>query len=793
MCAYTILDIYSKIINHIRRLLQAYTMRKILCLFLFVSVFSLYGQETLNLKIEDNQKQPLPSAVVHFIGKHFVSDAKGQVSIPKLSKGKFPIKVSYLGFLDYEAFITIPASNPYIITMQEEVNQLSGTTLVGRVTQPVKVVTNIDKSQLQQKSGEELAKVLTSVAGISMIQTGATIAKPVIHGLHSNRILILNNEVRQEGQQWGADHAPEIDPSVADKITVVKGADAVRYGSDALGGVIIIAPNKLPYGDGLHGELSPSFASNGRKLATTLKVESSVPKLHHWAWRVQGTLKRSGDIHTADYVVNNTAAREADFSVATGIQKEKGSAELFYSRYENESGVFYGSHIGNLDDLLARFELGRPLTTYPFSYSIEAPKQKVIHHLLKTKAFYFPSFGGKLTVQYAFQKDIRQEFSVRRLNRTRIPALNMKLTSHLMEAFWESIDNPRWKTMAGGSFSHQDNYNQPGTGVVPVIPNFASIGYGFFAIEKYHSGKWNAEAGLRYDYKYLNADGYDMFSQHYGGEHNFHNITYSLGGAWEANPHLSLSSDIGVAWRAPQVNELYSSGLHHGAGTYDLGDASLNPETGVKWITSLKYNNQEKGRFLNLDIYAQVIKDYIYDYPTGETRTLFSGVYPIFQYTQADAFFRGTDLEASLRLAQWGACSNGLSYRLNGSVVFANELKTKRYFPFIPAPKFSQYLEWKNAPKGLFQSLEASIGHTFVAKQTRFEPSQELVPTTPDAYHLFEASVGGTITVGERQTLSVRLSAENLLNQLYKEYTNRFRYYAHDLGRNIHLRLSYNF
>ena len=768
-------------------------MKKLLSLFLLVMGFSLYGQETLNLIVEDKAGQPLPSAVVHFVGKHFVSDAKGRVNISNLAKGKYPIKVNYLGFLDYEAIVAIPAVNPYKVVMQEEVNQLAGTTLIGHVAKPVTASVAIDKPKLQQKSGEELAKVLTTVAGVSMIQTGATIAKPVIHGLHSNRILILNNEVRQEGQQWGADHAPEIDPAVADKITVIKGADAVRYGSDALGGVVVIAPNQLPYGDGLHGQLSPSFASNGRKSATTLKLESGLPGLLHWAWRVQGTLKRSGDIHTADYMLNNTAAAEANFSAAIGLRQEAGSAELFYSRYENESGVFYGSHIGNLDDLLARFEIGRPLTTYPFSYSIEAPKQKVIHHLLKAKAYYFLPFGGKLTAQYAFQKDIRQEFSVRRLDRTRIPALNMWLTTHLAEVFWENIDTQHWKTLVGGSFSLQDNYNQPGTGVVPVIPNFASVGYGAFAIEKYHKDNWNAEAGLRYDYKYLSADGYDMYSQRYGGEHDFHNITYSLGGAWQATPHTALSSNIGVAWRAPQVNELYSSGLHHGAGTYNLGEASLSPETGAKWITSLSYTHPERGIYLTADAYVQLIKNYIYDYPTGETRTLFSGVYPIFQYTQADALFRGVDIDASLRLAQWGAFAQRISYGLRGSVVFANELKTDRYFPFIPAPLLSQSLEWKAQPKGLFQTLEASIGHTFVAKQTRFEPSQELVATTPDAYHLFEAAVGGTIAIGEQQTLSVRLSCENLFNQLYKEYTNRFRYYAHDLGRNVYLRLNYNF
>ena len=533
-------------------------------------------------------------------------------------------------------------------------------------------------------------------------------------------------------------------------------------------------------------------------MSTTLKVESSVPELPSWAWRVQGTLKRSGDISTANYLLNNTAAREANFSVATGVQKEKGTAEIFYSRYENESGVFYGSHIGNLDDLLARFEIGRPLTTYPFSYSINAPKQKVVHHLLKGKAFYFLPFGGKLTAQYAFQKDIRQEFSVRRMERTRIPALNMELTTHALDVYWENAYN-KWKSTIGGSFNKQDNYNQPGTGVVPVIPNYASLSYGAFAIQRFQRDTWLLEAGVRYDYKYLNADGYDMYSQRYGGEHNFHNLTYTLGGTMPLSRVSQLKSNIGVAWRAPHVNELYSSGLHHGAGTYDLGDDKLESETGVKWVTSLLLNNENKRWNVNLDLYIQYIKNYIYDYPTGEVQTLFSGVYPIFQYTQANAFFRGADLDATVRLlnknrvAQVGNPTS-LDYHLKASVVWANEVKTGRYFPFIPAPRLSQSLEYnKTHRNSLLSRMSASIGHTFVAKQTRFEPSQELVPTTPDAYHLFEASIGGTLDIGKRQTLDIRLSAENLFNTEYQEYTNRFRYYAHDLGRNVYLRVNYNF
>ena len=334
-------------------------MQKILVLLLCAVSAVSFGQQSLQLRVESYDKQPLVGAVVHFVGKHYITDREGSVVITSLKAGVYPIKVSYLGYTDFQGNISVPQQGVYTIAMREEVTQLAATSVVGTIAErreeATKAVTTIAKPALQQQRGEELAKVLTSVAGVSMIQTGATIAKPVIHGLHSNRILILNNEVRQEGQQWGADHAPEIDPSVADKISVVKGADAVRYGSDALGGVVIIAPNKLPYGDGLHGELSPSFASNGRRTAMTVKAESSVPKLRSLAWRLQGSLKRSGDLSTANYLLNNTAAAEHDFSAALGYEKHKAGVELFYSRYENESSVFYGSHIGYLDDLLARF------------------------------------------------------------------------------------------------------------------------------------------------------------------------------------------------------------------------------------------------------------------------------------------------------------------------------------------------------------------------------------------------------------------------------------------------------
>lgn len=760
-------------------------MKNIWYLLIFSGLLS-YGQETLHLKIEDKaNKQPLTGAVIHFDGRHFISGQQGRVTIEKVKKGVFPIKVTFLGYQDYEHKITLPIDNEYVISLSEEINKLGEVVVYSDNPQRKELMLSptLKKKELVKLQSENLAKILTSVAGVSMIQTGATIAKPVIHGLHSNRILILNNEVRQEGQQWGADHAPEIDPSITTNITIVKGSESVRYGADALGGVVLLTPKKLPYGDALHGEFSPSFASNGNRLGSVFRLESSVPTISNWAWRVQGNLKRSGDLQTADYQINNTGSFEANFSVSTGFEAENWDIEAFYSQYNNESGVFYGSHIGNLEDLMLRFETGRPLTTFPFSYKINPPKQRVTHHLAKIKGNVKTLYTGNFSVMYAYQNDIRREFNVRRGDRTEIPTLHLNLQTHSLDVSWEnSLDN--WNTIIGVTALQQVNYSQPGTGIVPVIPNYASIGYGGFGIAKYDFGRWLFEMGIRYDYKDLNADGYDMFGQRYGENHLFHNVTYSAGTKFLPSDFWVISSHLGASWRSPSVNELYSNGLHHGTATFDIGDTTLKSEKGFKWLNSVQFR-QEKWS-INADLYAQIIKNYIYDAPTGETRTLFSGVYPVFRYKQADALFRGADLEVIYSfLPRW-------KYGLKGSAVYAHDTNSKKYFPFIPSERISNEVTFEIPTAGMWRNFQISAGHQFVAKQHRFDPAQELVAETPSSYHLFSIGLSGELPI-EKQRVTVHLSAENVLNNLYKEYTNRFRYYAHDMGRNIQLKINYSF
>lgn len=741
-----------------------------------------YAQEKQIIIVTDNGT-PLEGAVMHFQGRHYLADAQGNISLSGIQSGSYIIKITYVGYEDFSERIDFPLKkNPMKVEMQPAVNELTQVMISAKASAPKnKIAQVISASEIEKQSAQNLAQVLASVKGVSMVKTGATISKPVIHGMHSNRILLINNDVRQEGQQWGSDHAPEIDPQNSEKITVIKGAESVRYGADALGGVILVAPAPLPYSDGFHGSMGSGYASNGNRFFSWAKISSSLGKHHNWAWAATGSQQFSGDIKTATYYLNNTGNRQNNFSFSVGKQQDSWGTEAYYSRFFSENGIFFGSHIGNLDDLKLRFELGQPTEFQPYSSKIKNPKQEVLHHLFKLKSF-FSSPKNKFELQYAFQKDNRKEFSVRRLNNA--PALDMDLQTHIFEGNWKNFSLENWKTELGISYLHQENYNQPGTGITPVIPNFASGSAGVYAIEKYVKYPWQAEIGLRYDYKNIHADGYNANGERYGKSNDFQNVTYSLSAHWFANDAWSFSSDLGLAWRAPHVSELYSNGLHHGAGIFQVGDENLHSEKGLKWVASVAFSSEKIS--VTAEGFLQRISGYIYDFPTGETRSLFSGVYPVFAYAQSDAFFRGGDLEVIFPIVK------PLKYSAKASVVYANDMASGRYFPYISPLRFSEQLQWSwQNRQGQFHHWEATLKHSFVAKQHRFDPEKELVNSTPAPYHLLAAELGTHLRV-KKINLKFYFSVENLTNQLYKDYTNRFRYYAHDMGRNYKFNIIIN-
>lgn len=647
------------------------------------------------------------------------------------------------------------------------------------------VSNKIDESLIDRSMGKSLASILEHVSGVSSIQTGTTVAKPVINGMYGNRILIVNNGARQTGQQWGVDHAPEIDQNSSGSIEVIKGAESVRYGSEALGGIIVMNQKALPYGQtALSGHLRTLYGNNGKRYSVVAQAEGTVPFSKNLAWRLQGTYANSGDQSTAKYVLNNTGYREHDFSASLGYKLNALKLEGYYSMYNLKLGVLNSAQLGSEDLLKERIALGQPAEVYPYSRHINYPFQQIVHHTAIGKVYFDAGKYGNFFWQTAFQADDRQENRIRRMNLSYIPAVSMYLTSFQNQLKWNLAYN-KWNTEAGATYLHIRNRNQTGTGVVPLIPNYTEYDLGIYAIQKYRNGNWTAEAGIRFDNQETRASGYDYTGKLYGGHHVFSNFSYNLGTSYRFNEQLKLTSNLGLAWRAPHVHELYSNGNELGSGMFVMGDSTMHSEQSTKWVTSLSYRSAFAE--VRVDAYLQWINRYIYDEPLkGRYVTVISGSYPLFQYKQTDAFFRGIDFDVRLRPIQH------VEYHLLSGLIWANEKQTGNYLPYIPSARFDHDITWEDIHVGKGDAW-LQLKHRLVLKQTRFNPANDLIDFTPPTYNLFGLEAGIDWPLGERNKLRMLLAADNLFNKEYKEYTNRSRYYAHDMGRDIRFSIGWFF
>lgn len=723
--------------------------------------------------------------------KTYTSDKKGQLTMVKPCSSRLHIEVSALGFETIRHAFTLKKDSMLSIQLSPEARQISAVDVVGRRSVSVSSSQHkLSAQALAESKGKLLADALGEIAGVTSISMGHSIVKPVINGLHSNRILMLNNGVRQEGQQWGVEHAPEIDPFVADRLEVIKGAQAVQYGADALAGVVLVSANKIDTRQPIGGSIDLIARSNGRAGIVNAQLEGGIAKLPNLGWRIQSSGKKSGNIKTADYYLGNTGVQELNFS--STLQYKLGSNELeaYYSHFGTELGIFDGAHIGTVEDLHARIAYGRPFETYAFSYAIEAPRQLVDHDLLKLSWKKQLTSNKSLDLQYSYQRNHRREYDKRRVVSDNTAMADMILSTQSLAASLRSGNN-----MLGMQMNMQINNNQAGTGTTPIIPNFDSYNLGLFASKQLAIKRVQAELGIRYDYKYLDAAGYrydyanplpngvvNQYLMH--DSRQFHNLSGTVGIQYPISKLINWKSNLGLAWRAPSANELYSDGVHHGSGTYEVGDKSLKSEKGLKWTNALAL--QTGGFSATLDLYGQIIYDYIYAQPNPDSlRQTIRGTFPLFAYAQHNALFYGADLMLMYSF------NESLSYSLGASLLRAKNISQDSYLPYIPADRFKQSIHW-NLPTGKSSTSYLKFSHRFVAQQTRYEIGSDY-SEPPAAYHLLDLIASSSFSIGQKNDLILSAAVDNIFNHAYKEYMDRFRYFAHQMGRNISIKISYQF
>ncbi len=739
--------------------------------------------------IDEHDRTPLSFAEVRVVGTEqgVVSDPDGYFRLDQLCAGVLRLRVTHLGCEAVERSITVPRDQVLVIELEHHAHELREMEVIRarpdeQVGQPHATVA---AEEMARNSGADLAKLLVRIPGVSVFSSGPTIAKPTINGLSGNRVVIMNQGVRQEDQQWGSEHAPNLDPFSSDRITVVRGASGVQYGSDAIGGVIITRPAELPRTGPVSGAVHGSGSYNGRGGSVGGRLQGVLKGDPRFAWRVQGSGRYLGDAEAPRYVLSNTGVREGGRSVAVGYRGQRWSSVLFYSRFERELGILRAAHVGNLTDLRNALASGVPWYVAEHTYAIDAPRQTVVHHLAKAELTRVISDRSRLVINYGGQLDQRREYDLRRAGRSSVPALALDLRTHTVDLELKHWIGERVHGKLGVNGLLQENESMPGTGVRPLIPNYRRELLGLFWVEHMPvSERLELEAGVRVEHARLDVARFDANGILRTPIHRFGNGAFSAGLAWVIRDGLTGRFNVGSAYRPPHVSELYSEGLHHGAAAIELGDATLRSERSLNATADLEgiwFNGRLTAQ---LSLRSDRMDGYIHLRPEGARLTI-RGAFPVYHYTAVDATLNSADAMVRSALSgQW-------SVQLRASTVRARDRTTDQWLVQMPADRVTAELTHVVPARERWAEFSCTMSLAHTARQRRIPHGIELA-AAPSGYQLIGLSgEGGKAIKGNMVRFGVEVT--NLFNVRYREYMDRFRYYADARGTDVRIWIAYTF
>ncbi|MEM1322527.1 MAG: TonB-dependent receptor, partial [Bacteroidota bacterium] len=723
--------------------------------------------------------------------------------------------VSCLGYCDTTCHHHYQNDPDFRIFLKKEVSALEAVTIVaGKVkeegTASIAQET-LNKDLLLSDPSQSLASALSAIKGVTFTSTGNNIQLPVIHGLYGNRVLILNNGIKHGFQNWGTDHAPEIDVSTANSVTVLKGAAGVRYGPEALGGAIIVEADPLRLNQPVKLQAGTGFQTNGRGYFANAKVNRGK---ENWSYYLGANYTRIGDQFAPDYSLTNTGKEEISFNTGFRYNLDKLDFKVHYS-YLNQNLALLRSSIANSGNAFVKaINSDEPTIIRSFSYDINQPSQLAQHHLGKVEVNWWYANDAKLTFRVGSQLNQREEFDVRR--NAELPIIDLDLITNDYQLEWK---HPAWFGLDGliglQAFT-QNNDNNPGTGTTPFIPNYNTTRYSAFAIESFKTNRGTLEIGVRLDHEYNNVRGRETNQDIFTDEFRFTNVTSSFGYIHRISENATFRTNFGTAWRTPNMAELYSFGQHGFKTSFGLlryytneddqlrtdrvtkmSESEISPERGYKWIN--EWQLQKRENTFNVTVYTHYIENFIFDRPLAVIGTV-RGPMPVFIHDQQDALFVGTDLSWQ---REWSSAVEGT---FNISYLWAGNIEKNE--PLINQPPLttSYQLDWDMGALWKAESSRISIKPSYTFQQfqaPRTVRPEELIERTviitpeseifdfrdaPEGYFLLD--VAWRLKFGKFDT---NLSVQNLLNTSYRNYLNEMRYFADEPGINILFTINYTF
>jgi len=719
----------------------------------------LSAQNSVSGTVTNLENKPLSNVSVYApeLHKGTTTDANGKYEFKNLPNGSFRLTFTFVGFTTQSKSISkLLKENTVDITLTEsifEMDEVVVSTPFNKLqSQNVMKVEHESIKTLQQKGTSTLIEGLATIPGVSQISTGTSIGKPVIRGLSGNRVLVYSQGVRIENQQFGDEHGLGLNDAGIESVEVIKGPASLLYGSDALGGVLYFNPEKFADANTFKANFSQKYFTNTEGSNSSIGLKTSTD---NWKFLVRGSYNTHSDYKiSGGERVTNTRYNETDFKTGIGYSNSSFSSVLRYN--------------------YNKLDLGMPdngIGEQSSSKNTMFPRQGIFNHLLSLNNVIFFE-NSKLDVDLGYIANDRSEFED-----SNNASLHMKLNTFNYNAKYHFPKFGKIETILGVQGMHQTNAN---FGEEYLIPDATTNDFGVFGTANYEWGNSVVQAGLRFDNRNIvseahGTEGEEGYFQ--ALDRSFDSFNASLGYKTKLAEPLTLRLNVATGFRAPNLAELTSNGVHEGTNRYEIGNANLKTEQNVQTDLNLEYKNTHFEFFVN-GFYNHV-NNYIFTSPTGETRDDNA----VFAYIQDNAKLYGGEvgLHFHPHPLDW------LHFETSFETVTGKK-QNNDYLPLIPANNWNNTLRTEFKIKNWLEEGYASLNVSSTFSQDNVSGFE----TASKGYTLVNLGFGGTVKLG-KHAFDVNLNGNNLFDKKYIAHLSRLKTDGiPNIGRNIVLGVNFN-
>ena len=671
------------------------------------------------------------------------------------------------------------------------VTGVTGDTKLKLATAPVSI---ISPQVLRATASTNIIDAISHQPGVSQLTTGGSISKPIIRGLGYNRVVVMSEGVRQEGQQWGDEHGVEVDGSSVGSIEILKGPASLMYGSDAMAGVVIMhAQPTLPEGD-MRANVSTEYQTNNGLFGYSLQMAGNQKGFvwdARWSQKMAHAYKNKYDGY-----VPGSQFREQAGRLMLGVNKGWGHSRLTATAYHLTPGIIEGER----DLETGELEHEEGWTGHQYGKSL--PFQQVKHF----KAVWDNAMNlssGYLKAIIGYQQNRRQEYEESMDDYE----LYFKLHTLTYDVRYITNEWNGWKLSTGIGGMYQTSKNE---GEEYLIPDYRLFDFGLYATAtKTLSDRWTLNGGVRYDHRRLHGDElmeddeqrFTDFTRHFNG------VTGSVGAVFNVNDNLNIKLNVARGFRTPNMSELASNGVHEGSIRYELGNQQLKAEYSLQADLGVDFTSRYVSA--QLALFANRIDNYIFTHRVAEEM---EEGYLTYAYTQGDARLLGFEAGVDVHPIHSVHFSNTFSY-VDAQLLNADI--TTKYLPFTPAPKWTTELKWElqhhshstvsthamheyrhDHPKTgvALNNLYVAAGLDCYLRQSHVYVADNTETPTP-GYALLSLSAGTDIQVKGKKIAELYVTADNLLNKAYQNHLSRLKYAdmnvvtgrrgVYNMGRNV--------